>query len=256
MADMFIKIIVTLVGILGLALGNTSVTPPPITPADAPVPVETVAPVDVEGERYPTYPLWDMPLGLEMDDVEAVMNAQGLYPERDEEYGFLTVEKTEELTVLGYPTSISAYFSDLFVSDGRKTLSSVTFEPLLDSKENDAYLDLPAGSAKELEAAVKEMAVITEETIVQAQSDFSPLTDTRVAVWKSSDSELENVDSPLSMEGVFDAEAYMDILRENQTMLFYATFDNLELMFYAAIDGGEYTFSIDVSYSYFDYSSY
>lgn len=250
MVDTFIKMIVTFVGILGLGLGNSPSYSPPARP------VATTPPATIVGEaRYPAYSLWEMPFGLEMDAVaEIIEEKTGQSPERDTDFGFLTLDRADQVTMLGYPVGISAYFSsDLFSEDETETLSSFSFDLILDAAEGDAYLEIPLSAGQE--EAVEELVKVTEEIIIRAQAEYDAVTETRVAVWETRNGDLENVPSPLNAQtGALDLDVLRTIFTDYQTSLIYVTFDNVELMFYTARESDEYHYSADLDYSYFDFS--
>lgn len=239
-----LQIVATLLSFLVLGFGGS---PSPV--ADVPAPVEV--PSFALKTGYPTHVLWDMPYGLHLEEVADIVEAQtGLTPAREE--SSLSLDTTEQLTVLGYPADLFAYFSDTYTPDGVPVLSSASFG--LSISDITAYgLEVPVSDERgSLEEALDILATQIDEVAGRAQAAYAPMTKTEVVVWAEEDSDMTYVDSPFALDGTLEADALREIIVGNQTTLIYLYYDNVELMFYTASYDSSLIVSASVRYSYFD----
>lgn len=279
MVESLMQIAVSLLSVVMMGFGSLGTSGATVTAIDIPGPTEapivierpestevpiiverparTEAPVEAaDTARYPNYSLWDMPFGLTVDEVAAIVEEKtGQTPDTDE--SSLTLYGAEKISFLGYPVDIFAYFSEPYGKEGSGAeLSSISFDLNISGKENFG-LRQPVPSRDSARQVAAGIIPRIDEIAASAVDEYGPLTDVEVAVWQEEDSEMEYIASPIDPDGTLDTDAMLDIVTTYQTVLFYLYFDNVDVMFYTAFnddyDGTYYVLSPSVRYSYYDY---
>lgn len=253
MVEYFAQIIASLLSVVLMGFGSLS-SPGPSTTIDIPMPTE--APVVASEARYPTHALWDMPYGITPGEVLALIEEKtGQASEMGDDNASLTLYGADNIQALGYPVDIFAYFSEPYnKTDAGPILSSISFDLNISGKDNFG-LRQPVASRDSTRQVAAGIIPRIDEITASAIEEFGPLTESEVAVWKESDSELEYVDTPITLDGDLDTDQLLDIVTTYQTMLFYLYFDNVDVMFYTAFEDGYetyYVLSPSVRYSYYD----
>lgn len=253
MVEYFAQIIASLLSVALLGIGSLGTTD--VTVAELPVPGPVVAeateaPV-AEEASYPAYPLWDMPHGVTSDEVLAVIQEKtGQTPALEDNK--LTLYGADNLSLYGYTVDLFAEFGEPYNGEGSGVLTEISFDLNLSGKENFGVRQ-PVESRDSLKQVATGIVPRIEEITGNVLAEFGPFTDTRVAVWKENDSELEYVPAPISLDGTLDTDQLLDIITTYQTVLFHLYFDNVDVMFYTAFrDEAEtyYVLSPSIAYIY------
>lgn len=245
-----LSVILSLVSAFSLMVGGIS--SPSSTKTPSPF---ASSQIEETGEReYPAHTIWEIPYGMKQDEFVVLLEGQtGLTPEVEE--NMVTLDETDQLMILGHPASLFAYFTTMDYTSEEEELFSIDFELGLADDEGSLFYFYPTSEEQDRPEMVTEVAQIFTDLTAAAVEQFGGLTKTENVIRKDIDSEMEDAESPIGLDGSMDAELLEALLMENGMVMMYAHFDNVEMIFYATFDEYSAYASASVEYSFYYYSN-